>query len=147
MLRHLQSISVAFCCITGKVGCYFLAFYHPSTVLSHPLCWESSQDTWNCIGEKTSRKSSTFTPSQCDHVAWRENRELVQSWLVCWYMFGNYHSGNNFKLPHVLSSSVYCFWFVLFSPSVLAGKKWAKKWKYWKMVIDTQWCGKRKERE
>lgn len=128
MLRHPQSISVAICCIREKVACYFFASYHPSTILSHPLCWESSQYTWNCTEVKTSRKSSTFTTfTMWSYCMKGKPSVLVHSWLLCWSIFGNYCRGNNFKLPHILRSCVCWLWFwgfcfVFFSPACLLAK-------------------------
>lgn len=127
MLRHPQRISVAFYCIRGKAGCYFLAFYHPSTTVSHPLFWESSQYTWNCTGVKTTRKPSaftTFTTWSCCRKGKTKcigallTRLLVYVWeLLQWEYFQTASCLKFQRLLVLLLVFLKCFF-----PNVLAGK-------------------------
>lgn len=126
MLRHPPSISVAFCCIRGKAGCYFLVFTTPRQYCLILTAGNAPKTHGVVLKQRVPENLIHLPPSQCDRVAWRENREC---WcppdLFCWYKFGNYCTGNNFKLPHILSSSV-CwfrdFSFVFFSPMCLLAK-------------------------
>lgn len=45
MLRHPQSKFVVFHGIRGKVGCYFIAIYHSSTVLCIIISAQNSPNT------------------------------------------------------------------------------------------------------